>query len=163
MEENELSGPEENDEQNVTPISEVRQAILAVINENGGKQVDLARIGNRLNDKFSDFDVRNYGYSKLSTMVDEEFSDLSVKKSNNQHYVERRSTVSKEELEREICRMIEKSGGIVDNLSTLNDELHKKYKQLDFRQFGYNRISSFLRSMKSVTVHENQVSLKKEN
>ncbi len=163
LEENELSGPEENDEQNVTPISEVRQAILAVINENGGKQVDLARIGNRLNDKFSDFDVRNYGYSKLSTMVDEEFSDLSVKKSNNQHYVERRSTVSKEELEREICSMIEKSGGIVDNLSTLNDELHKKYKQLDFRQFGYNRISSFLRSMKSVTVHENQVSLKKEN
>ena len=59
--------------------------------------------------------------------------------------------------------MIEKSGGIVDNLSTLNDELHKKYKQLDFRQFGYNRISYFLRSMKSVTVHENQVSLKKEN
>ena len=163
LEENELSSPEENDEQNVTPISEVRQAILAVINENGGKQVDLARIGNRLNDKFSDFDVRNYGYSKLSTMVDEEFSDLSVKKSNNQHYVERRSTVSKEELEREICSMIEKSGGIVDNLSTLNDELHKKYKQLDFRQFGYNRISSFLRSMKSVTVHENQVSLKKEN
>ena len=163
LEENELSGPEENDEQNVTPISEVRQAILAVINENGGKQVDLARIGNRLNDKFSDFDVRNYGYSKLSTMVDEEFSDLSVKKSNNQHYVERRSTVSKEELEREICSMIEKNGGIVDNLSTLNDELHKKYKQLDFRQFGYNRISSFLRSMKSVTVHENQVSLKKEN
>ena len=163
LEENELSGPEENDEQNVTPISEVRQAILAVINENGGKQVDLARIGNRLNDKFSDFDVRNYGYSKLSTMVDEEFSDLSVKKSNNQHYVERRSTVSKEELEREICSMIEKSGGIVDNLSTLKDELHKKYKQLDFRQFGYNRISSFLRSMKSVTVHENQVSLKKEN
>ena len=163
LEENELSGPEENDEQNVTPISEVRQAILAVINENGGKQVDLARIGNRLNDKFSDFDVRNYGYSKLSTMVDEEFSDLSVKKSNNQHYVERRSTVSKEELEREICSMIAKSGGIVDNLSNLNDELHKQYKQLDFRQFGYNRISSFLRSMKSVTVHENQVSLKKEN
>ncbi|MDE7351648.1 MAG: NYN domain-containing protein [Acetatifactor sp.] len=163
LEENELSGPEESDEQNVTSISEVRQAILAVINENGGKQVDLARIGNRLNDKFSDFDVRNYGYSKLSTMVDEEFSDLSVKKSNNQHYVERRSTFSKEELEREICSMIEKSGGTVDNLSTLNDELHKKYKQLDFRQFGYNRISSFLRSMKSVTVHENQVSLKKEN
>ena len=49
------------EEQNVTSIQEVRQAILALINENDGKQVDLARIGNRLNDKFSDFDVRNYG------------------------------------------------------------------------------------------------------
>lgn len=148
------------EEQNVTSIQEVRQAILALINENDGKQVDLARIGNRLNDKFSDFDVRNYGYTKLSTMVAQELPDLSVKKVNNQHYVERRSTLTKTELEREIYNLIEKSGGVIDNLSTLNDELHKKYKQLDFKQFGFSRISSFLRSMKSVTVHENQVTLK---
>ena len=123
------------EEQNVTSIQEVRQAILALINENDGKQVDLARIGNRLNDKFSDFDVRNYGYTKLSTMVAQELPDLSVKKVNNQHYVERRSTLTKTELEREIYNLIEKSGGVIDNLSTLNDELHKKYKQLDFKQY----------------------------
>lgn len=149
------------EEQNVTSVTEVRQAILALINENGGRQVDLARIGNRLNDRFSDFDVRNYGYTKLSTMVAQELPDVSLKKVNNQHYVERRSTLTKAELEREICSMIEKNGGMIDNLSTLNDELHKKYKQLDFNQFGYSRISSFLRSLKSVTVHENQVTLRK--
>ena len=149
------------EEQNVTSVTEVRQAILALINENGGKQVDLARIGNRLNDRFSDFDVRNYGYTKLSTMVAQELPDVSLKKVNNQQYVERRSTLTKAELEREICSMIEKNGGMIDNLSTLNDELHKKYKQLDFNQFGYSRISSFLRSLKSVTVHENQVTLRK--
>lgn len=120
----------------------------------------MSRIGNRLNDKFTDFDVRNYGYSKLSTMIDEEMPDLSVKKTSNQHYVERQSNLSKEELEMEICRMIERSGGLIDNLSTLNDDLHKKYKQLDFKQYGYSRISSFLRSLKSVEVHENQVMLK---
>lgn len=149
------------EEQNVTSVTEVRQAILALINENGGKQVDLARIGNRLNDRFSDFDVRNYGYTKLSTMVAQELPELSLKKVNYQQYVERRSTLTKAELEREICSMIEKNGGMIDNLSTLNDELHKKYKQLDFNQFGYSRISSFLRSLKSVTVHENQVTLRK--
>lgn len=148
------------EEQNVTPISEVRQAILTVINENGGRQVDLARVGNRLNDKFSDFDARNYGYSKLSTMVAEEIPELRVFKKNNLYYVERCSSLTKEELEGEICRMIEKCGGTVDNLSTLNDELHKKYKQLDFKQFGFSRISSFLRSMKSVEVRENKVTLK---
>ncbi len=149
------------EEQNVTSVTEVRQAILALINENGGKEVDLARIGNRLNDRFSDFDVRNYGYTKLSTMVAQELPELSLKKVNYQQYVERRSTLTKTELEREICSMIEKNGGMIDNLSTLNDELHKKYKQLDFNQFGYSRISSFLRSLKSVTVHENQVTLRK--
>ena len=149
------------DEQNVTSLAEVRQVILALINENGGKHVDLAQLGNRLNDKFSDFDVRNYGYSKLSTMIDQELTDLHVKKISNQYYVERRSNLTKEELEREICHMIEKNGGMVENLASLNDELHKKYKQLDFKQFGYSRISSFLRSLNSVTVHENEVSLKK--
>lgn len=152
--------PESAEEQNVTSLKEVRQAILALINENEGKQVDLARLGNRLNDKFSDFDVRNYGYTKLSTMVAQELPDLNVRKLNNQYYVERRTTLTKTELEREIYSLIEKSGGVIDNLSTLNEELHKKYKQLDFKQFGFSRISSFLRSMKSVTVHENQVTLK---
>ncbi len=149
------------DEQNVTSLAEVRQVILALINENGGKHVDLARLGNRLNDKFSDFDVRNYGYSKLSTMIDQELPDLHVKKISSQYYVERRSTLTKEELEREICHMIEKNGGMVENLASLNDELHKKYRQLDFKQFGYSRISSFLRSLESVTVHENEVYLKR--
>ena len=149
------------EEQNVTSISEVRQVILTLINESGGRQVDLARVGNRLNDKFTDFDVRNYGYYKLSTMIDQELPDLHVKKISNQYYVERRSNLTKEELEQEICRMIAKNGGMVENLASLNDELHKKYKQLDFKQFGYNRISSFLRSLNSVTVHENEVSLKK--
>lgn len=87
-------------------------------------------------------------------------ADVAVKKLNNQHCVERRSILTKEELEQEICRMIEKNGGMVENLASLNDELHKKYKQLDFKQFGYSRISSFLRSLESVTVHENEVSLK---
>ena len=146
-------------EEYVTSIYEVRQVILALINENGG-QVDLAQLGNRLNDKFTDFDVRNYGYSKLSTMIDQELPDLSIKKINSQYYVERRSILTKEELEQEICRMIEKNGGMVENLASLNDELHKKYKQLDYKQFGYSRISSFLRSLKSVTVHGNEVSLK---
>ncbi len=149
------------EEQNVTSISDVRQVILTLINENGGRQVDLAQVGNRLNDKFTDFDVRNYGYYKLSTMIDQELPDLHVKKISNQYYVERRSNLTKEELEQEICRMIAKSGGMVENLACLNDELHKKYRQLDYKQFGYNRISSFLRSLSSVTVHENAVSLKK--
>ena len=76
------------EEQNVTPISEVRQAILTLINENGGKRVDLAQIGSRLNDKFTDFDVRNYEYTKLSTMISQELgADLTIRKLNNQHYV----------------------------------------------------------------------------
>ncbi len=135
--------------------------ILTLINQDDEGVVDLAQIGNRLNDKFSDFDVRNYGYFKLSTFISEKIADIQVVKIDNQLYAKRQSSLTKEELEKEICRMIEKSGGVIDNLSTLNDELHKKYRQLDLKEFGYSRISSFLRSLKTVTVRENKVTLKK--
>lgn len=148
------------EEEHVTTIAELRQVILTVINNNGGTQVDLAQLGNRFNEKFTDFDVRNYGYSKLSTLISQEMPEFTLKKIEGHYYVQRSSSLSREELEKEICRMIEKNGGSIDNLSTLNDELHKKHKQLDFKQFGFSRISSFLRSMRSVTVHDNEVSLK---
>ena len=163
-EQNKASGVSDADvaeETNVTTLREIKEFIYALLSENGG-QVDLAQIGNRLNDRFSDFDVRNYGYTKLSTMVGEECRELCVLKESNQQLVSRKNTLSKEELEKEIERLIRKSGGTIDKLSTLNDELHKKYKHLDLKQFGYSRISSFLRSMKTVKVTENTVSLKKE-
>ncbi len=162
-EQNKSTGETESntDDQNVTSIAEVRQVILMLINQDDEGFVDLAQIGNRLNEKFSDFDVRNYGYFKLSTFIGEKISDVQVVKIDNQLYAKRQSSLTKEELEKEICRMIEKSGGVIDNLSTLNDELHKRYRQLDLKEFGYSRISSFLRSLKSVTVRENKVTLKK--
>lgn len=162
-EQNKAAGETENsgEEQSVTSIAEVRQVILTLINQDDEGIVDLAQIGNKLNEKFSDFDVRNYGYFKLSTFIGEKIPDLQVVKIDNQLYAKRQSSLTKEELEAEICRMIEKNGGIIDNLSTLNDELHKKYRQLDLKEFGYSRISSFLRSLRSVRVHENQVTLKK--
>lgn len=162
-EQNKSAGETESsaDDQNVTSIAEVRQVILTLINQDDEGIVDLAQIGNRLNEKFSDFDVRNYGYFKLSTFIGEKISDIQVVKIDNQLYAKRQSSLTKEELEKEICRMIEKSGGVIDNLSTLNDELHKRYRQLDLKEFGYSRISSFLRSLKSVTVRENKVTLKK--
>ena len=146
-EQNKATGETESsaEDQNVTSISEVRRVILTLINQDDEGVVDLAQIGNRLNDKFSDFDVRNYGYFKLSTFISEKIADIQVVKIDNQLYAKRQSSLTKEELEKEICRMIEKSGGVIDNLSTLNDELHKKYRQLDLKEFGYSRIPAQLK------------------
>lgn len=152
---------ESEEEQNVTTISEVQQVIVGILNENGNKPVELGMIGSRLNEKFTDFDVRNYGYSKLSVMIAEELPEFQIEKKDARSFVKKRSKLTKAELEKEVCRLIEGNGGTVENLSTINTELQKKYKHLDFKEFGYSRISSFLRSMKDVTVNQNRVSLKK--
>ncbi len=40
-------------------------------NENKGKVTGLGELGSRLQNKYPDFDVRNYGYSLLSKFLDE--------------------------------------------------------------------------------------------
>ena len=55
----------------VTPLSQIEEAVISIINdnENKGKITYLGEIGSRLNDKFTDFDVRNYGYTKLVVLL----------------------------------------------------------------------------------------------
>ncbi len=40
-------------------------------NENNGKDTGLGEIGSALVKKYSDFDVRNYGYSSLSRFIED--------------------------------------------------------------------------------------------
>ena len=51
----------------------IYSAITNIINENEnkGKNVELAAVGNRLVNMYPDFDVRNYGYSLLSKFVED--------------------------------------------------------------------------------------------
>ena len=43
---------------------------LLIENNSQNQPVNLAKVGNFLTKRFSDFDVRNYGYSKLSTFLE---------------------------------------------------------------------------------------------
>jgi hypothetical protein len=51
----------------------IENAIIEIVIENDdkGRPTGLGEIGSRLQKKYSDFDVRNYGYSSLSTFIEE--------------------------------------------------------------------------------------------
>ncbi len=55
----------------ITNIDEIQKAITKLLIENNSQNqpIILAKVGNFLTKRFSDFDVRNYGYSKLSTFL----------------------------------------------------------------------------------------------
>ncbi|NLL78395.1 MAG: NYN domain-containing protein [Clostridiales bacterium] len=143
--------------ENVTPIQEIGSAINAYINEKGDEPAELAGIGSRLNEKFSDFDVRNYGYTKLRVFVSEEFPKLEVIQKDKQCYVRKRDEADKSVIIQEIIHMIEKNGGVIDNLSVVLEQLKGKHPNFDLKDYGYSRLSSFLRSIKSLTVNGNTV------
>lgn len=146
----------------VTPLSEIEEAIISIVNdnENKDKPTYMGEIGSRLSSKFTDFDVRNYGYTKLITFIRDKCSKLELVKENSSWYVIVRELDNETDMQKEITAMIEKNGGTIDNLSVIYDQLKKKHPAFDLKDYGYSRISSFLRSMDGVTVKGNAVSLK---
>ena len=119
-------------------------------------------MGQRLSDKFPDFDVRNYGYSKLSVFLTEEIPMLRVHRENGHYRVGKSEEISREQIEREVISIIKENGGTVDNLAMINEELKNRYSGFDQKDYGYSRISGFLRSIRGLSVDGNVVRLKKK-
>lgn len=147
--------------ESLTSIEALESAIFDILNGDSDDAMDLGEVGDRLGKKFPDFDVRNYGYSKLSVFFREKLPHLELVKQNSQYIVRKGRLVEREQVEQEILDMIQRKGGRIDNLSVIYDELLQKYSGLDLRDYGYGRISSFLRSMKELEVVDNSVSLRK--
>ena len=50
----------------------------------------------------------------------------------------------------------------MDNLSLIYEEIHKKHSSFDIKDYGYSRLSSFLRSIRSLSVSGNSVSIREK-
>lgn len=148
------------DMENVTSIEQVKKSIVLMFNESGSKILDLGSIGQRLSEKYPDFDVRNYGYAKLSVFVKEEIDTCKVFREKNKTFVRLEEQLSQGSLETEIKSMIQENGGNIDNLAIINDEIAKRHPDFELKSLGYSRISSFLRKIRGLEVKNNSVSLK---
>lgn len=153
---------EEEHGSSVTPLSQIEDAIISIINdnENKGKITYLGEIGSRLSDKFTDFDVRNYGYTKLVVFLQDTCPRLHLYKVDSAHAVGLNDQVDRQTLEKEILFLVKGNGGQIDNLSLVYEEIHKKHPSFDVKDYGYSRLSSFLRSFHSLSVNGNVVSIK---
>ena len=151
-------------EQSITSIDEIQKAIAKLLMENNSQNqpVMLAKVGNFLTKRFSDFDVRNYGYSKLSTFLESlDNSDFQVVKLHGGYFVQEKSaSISMAEIEKEITRILQRNNGHVDNLSIIHDELKKTFPSFDVKQYGFSRISSFIRSFGTFRIKDNMIQLR---
>ena len=113
----------------ITSKAEIERTVSRVLTENNdhGKNTTLSEIGSILQKKFSEFDVRNYGYSKLSTFL-ESMNDIEVLKTGHNYLVkERQNTVSRQQIEKCITDLICSNGGHIDNLSIIHDALRSRF------------------------------------
>lgn len=157
-----VNSNDNNDPNYVTSIKDLEKSILSMINESSKGMVDLGTIGRRLGERYPDFDVRNYGYSKLSVFINEEMPGFYISREKNHNYVQKGELIETEEIKDEVVRIIKSNNGVIDNLSIINDKLKEAHNGFDLHDYGFSRFSSFLRSIEGLVVEENRVKLKKK-
>ena len=81
---------------------------------------------------------------------------------DSSYRIELKEQTEPEDLEKEITAFLKRNGGKVDNLSLVLEQLKKKHPNFNLSDYGYSRISSFLRSFDKIAVHGNALMLKDE-
>ncbi len=158
----EVIASEEVSKGEITSREDIQAAVEKIVTENNnlGKPTGIAEVGSVLTKKFSDFDVRNFGYSKLSTFL-ESLENFEVVKKGNTYFVQDKKTgVTPSEIEARITKFLQNNGGKVDNMSLVYEELKRAYPNFRIKQYGFSRFSSFIRSFSGFQIEENMLRLK---
>ena len=155
------SSSEEKDKAEITPISDIEASICKIIMENTdkGKQSHLGEIGSKLQLLYPDFDVRNYGYSKLTTFLEKKCSSVSLNVIEHDIYLTLKD--SEDDVER-IIKDFLRAGGGTKSLSVIGKEIYKRYPNFDIKNLGYRNLNTYLRSLDGIEmVDQNHARLTK--
>ncbi|MCR5032029.1 MAG: NYN domain-containing protein [Lachnospiraceae bacterium] len=146
----------------LTSIEEIQKAVQKILDENGnkGKSTGIGEIGSKLQNKYPDFDVRNYGYSKLTTFIEDGLSGMALIKEGSSFRVQSKaSKLTKADVEQQIIEILKKNGGQINNLGSLSRSLKQINPGFSIDSFGYRKMSSFLGSFSSLEIDGNSVRL----
>ncbi|HEY5556551.1 NYN domain-containing protein [Acetobacterium sp.] len=148
-------------ESNVTPISQIQESILNMIAESDC--LTLGEVGSSLGKLFTDFDVRNYGYTKLNVFIREEFPKIQIEEKDGSFFVKMKNDVDIITVKKEIIEIIKSNRGVIGNLSIIHKALKTKHNHFNLKDYGFSRFSSLLRSIDEISVDGNKVKLKGKN
>lgn len=132
----------------------INETIVDIINENDdqGKPTALSELGNRLVNKYPDFDVRNYGYSVLSRFL-QEFESFELFKREDSVYIKlAQNERSADEVAEFVRDEVEFRGDDGVDLSVLGDLVHGEFPDFNVKDYGYSQFSKYVRALDGVTV-----------
>jgi len=148
---------------NMTDIEIIEESMIKIIIENGDEEkgIGIGELGSRLVKRYPDFDVRNYGYSKLSKFLTS-FDSLDIKTEANSITVHLKTNdISVKALEKTILQLIGVKG---INMGELNKRLLEGYPDFKVRNYGYAKFSKLINDLSRLGVKTSgqNVSLDKE-
>lgn len=149
--ETDSDGKDKQEKKNVVKKKKIADAILEIIttNENNGRDTGLGEIGSTLLKKYSDFDVRNYGYSSLSRFI-EEIDNFELRRNKtNISVVLKNDAVEIEEFTVETVR---KAGVTGIDIGLLAQKIYDHYPNFKAKKLGYSTFQKFIHSLQELQV-----------
>ena len=135
------------EEKSVTPKSVIEKTIINMILDSNIDTMHLGEMGQRINNMFPDFDVRNYHYTKLSELL-KEFDSLSLSNKENKYWVTIKNIMPEniKEIENNIAVIFNKKRVSKMNIGELKKELSKVIPNLNIviKKSGVTKFSVFL-------------------
>jgi len=153
---------EEEEVLDIAGMKVLEEAIVKIIteNQNSGRETALSEVGNRLVKIYPDFDVRSYGYSLLSKLL-EEFTKIKLIKSGNiVSVVLNEDSAMRAEAEKYIIQQVKEAKDAGIELGLLGQKAHEQYDNFDVQHFGYSQFSQYVRSISNIKVVEKDAALR---
>ena len=141
----------------MTDVAVIESAIVDLISDTDSqKGMDIAELGNRLIKSFPDFDVRNYGYTKLSTFL-KSLGSISLRKTSSTLMAF--SNVNLKDIENIIVELIKESPKKTINMGELNNKLLKVCPNMNLRTFGFTKFQTLLENIDRVKIIPNSLNV----
>lgn len=153
----------EDESQSDISREDIEETILKIIidNEANDRETTVGELGNKISNRHADFDVRNYGYSKLSKFL-ESIPALELEQHGNTiNIILKESEINKDQIEKIVQDIVEKAPDKTMSLPELKQKLEKKIPSFNIRDYQYSRFSQFIKDMKGMVVKNNTVKLDK--
>ena len=136
-------------------------AIINIITENANLQeeINIGELGSRLQGRFPDFDVRNYGYSKFSQFL-KYFDCIKFRQQDSSIFVSLKS--DKTDLGKvtdTLKELVRGNGTKGYNLGELKKQLCTKIPEFDVKTYGYSKFSRFVDNLPGFKIKNNTVIL----
>lgn len=138
----------------VADLKEIKKSVYKIIDENAnkGKDTYIGEIGSKLVNKYPDFDVRNYGCTKLSTLLEDKLNNsfILTRKNTSTLVTIKKEDLPKSQVADKIVDILKQHGGACNNMSVINDNLKNWNKNFSYKKFGYSKFANFLLSFPEI-------------
>jgi uncharacterized protein (TIGR00288 family) len=129
----------------------LERIISNIITESGCDDAGMyaSEIKALLVNRFSDFDVKDYGYSKFSRFLNS-FPTLEILEEGTKVRL-RQNETSFAEAQQIATEIVRTAGGSI-GITELNNKLQKQMPQLNLKAYGYSKLKKFLTDIPGVAI-----------